>query len=146
MDLTGEVIDVHLHLVEASRRHGEAQQPVDPDHAVPARGKREGMEQAALAHVVRLGALADLAGPHVGVDVARLPRPVGEPADKGGRLVAAEVPAQRGVVALLQDVGPQHPPVRHTQPVCFSLSSAVEQAAANDEGAACWACVAGATG
>ena len=80
MDLTGEVIDVHLHLVEASRRHGEAQQPVDPDHAVPARGKREGMEQAALAHVVRLGALADLAGPHVGVDVARLPRPVGEPA------------------------------------------------------------------
>ena len=44
MDLTGEVIDVHLHLVEARRRHGEAQQPVHPDHTAPARGKREGME------------------------------------------------------------------------------------------------------
>ena len=47
------------------------------------------------------------------------------------------MPAQRGVVALLQDAGPQPPPVRHTQPVRFSLPSAVEQAATNDEGAAC---------
>ena len=61
MDLAGEVVDVHLHLVEARLRHGEAKQPVDPDHAVPARGKREGMEQATVtrAHVVGLGALAD---------------------------------------------------------------------------------------
>ena len=56
--------------------------------------------------MVGLGALADLAGPNVGVDVARLHRPVGEPADEGGRLVAAEVPTQRGFMALLQDVDP----------------------------------------
>ena len=53
------------------------------DNAAPARGKREGMGQAARARVVGLGALADLTGPHVGDDVARLPRPVGEPADVG---------------------------------------------------------------
>ena len=60
MDLTGEVIDMHLHLVEARRRHGEAQQPVDPGHPAPARGKRGGLDQAARAHVVGLGDLADL--------------------------------------------------------------------------------------
>ena len=37
------------------------------------------MEQAARAHVVGLGALADLTRPHVSVDVARLSRPVGKP-------------------------------------------------------------------
>ena len=73
----------------------------------------------------------------------RLPLLVGEPADQGGRLVAAEVPAQRGVVALLQNAGPRHlprippPPIRHTQPVRCPLPSAVEQATANDEGSAC---------
>ena len=107
---------MHLHLVEARRHHGEAQQPGDPraDHAAPTRGKREGMEQAARVHVVGLGALADLAGPHVSVDVARLPRQVGEPADNVSRLVAAEVPAQQDVEALRQDAGPQSPSVRHT--------------------------------
>ena len=77
--------------------------------------------QPARANVVGLGALADLAGPHVGVNVARLPRSVGEQVDEGGRLVAAEVPAQRGIVALLQDRGLSTPLVRHTQPVRFPL-------------------------
>ena len=70
------------------------------------------MEQVARANVVGLGALADLAGPNVGVDVARLPRPIGEQVDEGGRLVslAADVSAQRGVVALPQNAGLQSPP------------------------------------
>ena len=38
VDLAGEVVDVHLHLVEARRRHVEAQQTVDPDHAAPVPG------------------------------------------------------------------------------------------------------------
>ena len=75
VDLTGKVVDIHLHLVKARRSHGEAQQSVDPDHTAPARGQREGMEQAARANVVGFGALADLAEPNVGVDVERLPRP-----------------------------------------------------------------------
>ena len=36
VDLTAVVLDVYLHLVEARHRHGEAQQPVDPDHVAPA--------------------------------------------------------------------------------------------------------------
>ena len=51
--------------------------------------------------------------------------------------MAAEVPPQRGVVALLQDAGPKPPTVRHTQPVRLPLPSAVGLATANDEGAAC---------
>ena len=63
MDLAGEVIDVHLHLVKASC-YWEAQQPVDPTQACPCEREAGGdaitvMEQAALAHVV---ALADLTG------------------------------------------------------------------------------------
>ena len=42
------------------------QQPVDADLATPARGVGEGMQQAAGAHTVGPGALADLAGLHVG--------------------------------------------------------------------------------
>ena len=124
MDLAGEVVDVHLRLLGARRRHGEAQQPVDLDHVAPARGKREGMKQAARAHGVGLGALADLARPNVGVDVPGLARPVGQPADESSRPVAAEVPAQRGVVALLQDAGPQTPTSGTTQPVRLPLPPA----------------------
>ena len=47
-------------------RHGVAQQPVDTDYNAPARGEGEGMQQAAGAHMVGPGALADLAGLHVG--------------------------------------------------------------------------------
>ena len=57
-----------LHLVQARRRHGEDQQAVDPDHAAPARGKREGMEQAARTDGVRFTSLADLTRPNVGVE------------------------------------------------------------------------------
>ena len=92
MDLTAKVVDVHLHLVEARRRHGEAQQPVHPDHAAQARGKREGIEQGAPANEVGLGALADLTRPHVSVDVARLPRSVGEPADESSVLWRQKCP------------------------------------------------------
>ena len=62
--------------------------------------------------MVRLGALADLAGQHVGVDVECLPWPVGEPADEGGRLVAAEMPAARpaGCRGSPAGCGPSTPP------------------------------------
>ena len=73
MDLAGEVIDVHLHLVKASC-YWEAQQPVYPTQTCPC-GREAGgdaitvMEQAALAHMV---ALADLTG-LVGFNVVLLP-------------------------------------------------------------------------
>ena len=72
-----------MHLVEARRCHGDAQQPVSQDYAAPARGKQEGMEQAARANVVCLGVLAPLTQPDValGVDFARLPLQVGKPSD-----------------------------------------------------------------
>ena len=97
------------------------------------------MKQTSRAYVVRLGALADLARPDVGVDVARLTRPVGEPANEGNCLVSAEVSAQLRVMALLQDALPQPPPVLNAQTIHFALPPAVEQATANEEGSACWA-------
>ncbi len=74
MDLEGEVVDVHVYLVEARRRHGQApgHQPVDPDHAAVAglEGNLRRVYQTARAHVIRLGALANLARLDVGVDAA----------------------------------------------------------------------------
>ena len=105
---------MHLHLVrvEARLRHGQAQQPVDPDHTPPVRGERdplrEGMELAARANVVRLGALAGRTRPNVGVEAPGLARPVGEPAEES--TAGLWRPAQRGVVALLQGAGPQTAP------------------------------------
>jgi len=91
VDLAREVVDVHLHLVEARRRHGQSHEPVDPDHATPARRERERVKQTARSHVIGLGALADAARPHIGVNLASLTWPIGEPAVEGCGLVAAEV-------------------------------------------------------
>ena len=88
------------------------------------------MEQAALADVVGLGALAHLAGLDKGHDVPRLARPVGEPADEHGGLLPAKVPAERRVVTFLEDSRPQAPPVRHAEPVRLGLPPAVEQTTA----------------
>ena len=99
---------MHPHLVEARCRHGEAQQPVDPDHTTPARGEGEG-------GATGLGSLADLAGPHVGDEVARLPhsaRPIGEQADERRLLVPAKVSAKGCAVVLLQYACPQNTPRR----------------------------------
>ena len=79
------------------------------------------MSQAAGAHVARRGALADLAGQHPGEDVARLPRPVGEPADERRRLVTARVSAEGRVVALRQYACPLTPPVGHAQAVRLTM-------------------------
>ena len=60
-------------------------------------GKREGMEQAARADVIRLDALADLTGPNVGVYV-RVPGvalPVDEQVNESGRLVTGRWLAAR---------------------------------------------------
>ena len=135
MDLAREVVNMHLHLVETRRRHRQAHQPVDPNHAAAARREGQRVEQTARAHVVRFGALADLARPDVGDNIACLTRPEGEPADEGSRLVTTEMPAQRRVVAFLQDARLQLPPVGHAQAIRFALPPAVEQAAADDEGA-----------
>ena len=63
------------------------------------------MQQAAWAHII-----------------ARLPRPVGEPADESRRLLPAKVSAEGHVAALLQYACPQPPPrlVRHAQAVRFT--------------------------
>ena len=139
--LGGEAIEGHRHLVEARRRHGEAQQPVDPDYAAPARGKRGGMEQAARANAIRLGALVDLTR-------RGRRRPGSAPADS--RLVAAELPANgvssRWHSCRMRAIIPPPPPVRHAQPVHCPLPSAIEQAAANDEAPPAGRSVAGATG
>ena len=126
----------HLHLVESCRRRGQAEQPVDPNHAAPPRGQGKWVQQTAGAHMIRLGALADLARANIGGHIASLPRPEGEPADQRRRLVSSEVPTQRGVVALREDAPPQTTPVRHAEPVRLTLPPAVEQATANNEGAA----------
>ena len=101
--------------------------------ACPPRLRRaaQGIQQAAGALVVGLGALADLAGPYLGNDAARLPRPAGEPADERRRLEAAKVSAdgrtRRGTPAVC---GFETPPVGHAQAVRLTLAAAVEQAAA----------------
>ena len=105
------------------------------DHAAspPRReGSGRGWGRPRGARVVGLGALADLTGPHVGDDVARLPRSVGEPADEGSRLVATKGSTEgRGTPA---GYGPSFPPIRRTQSIGIPLHPAVEQAAVNDEG------------
>ena len=94
------------------------------------------MQKAAGAHVVGLGALANLARAYVGFHVPRLSRPEGEPTNQRSRLVPAEVSTQRGVVTFLENLPSQTPAIRYAEPICLPLAPAVEQAATNDESTA----------
>ena len=91
---------MHLDLVEARRRRRKAHEPVDANNASPPRRQRERVEQAARTHVLCLYALAGVASPDVLRDVAGLPRPEGEPAYQGRRLVPAEVASERRVLVV----------------------------------------------
>ena len=109
-DLAAKVVDVHLRQVEARRRHGEPQQPIDPDHA-PARGEGRGCNRPGGVHMVGLGVLANFARPDVDVDVARLTRPVGEPGQEpplrdGRAYLAASVRVSALVVAAAAAAAP----------------------------------------
>ena len=97
------------------------------------------MQKAAGAHVVCLGALANLAEAYIGFHVPRLSRPEGEPTNQRSRLVPAEVSTQRGVMILLENwlnLPSQTPAIRYAEPICLPLAPAVEQAATNDESTA----------
>ncbi len=67
VDLAGEMVGVHLYLVAVMGRPTIQSTPITP----PRRGG-----QTPRAHGIHLGALAGLALPHSGVDVAGLPGPV----------------------------------------------------------------------
>ena len=77
------------------------------------------MEQAARTHVLCLYALAGVASPDVLRDVAGFPRPEGEPAYQGRRLVASE----RRVVALLENAMSQVAAIGDAEPVGFALAA-----------------------
>ncbi len=64
------------------------------NNTAPPRRQRE-VEQAARTHVLGLYALAGVASPDVLRDVAGLPRPEGEPAHQGRRLVLTEVASEQ---------------------------------------------------
>ena len=134
MNLARQVVDVHLDLVEAVRRHGESHEPIHPNDAAPARGQRQRVQQAARAYVLRLGALTGVAGADIFGNVPRLPRPKREAPNQGGRLVPAEMPSEGCVVALPKDTLSEIAPVRDTQAVRFGLAASVKQAAPDHEG------------
>jgi hypothetical protein len=96
------------------------------------------VEQAARTHVLGLYALAGVASLDVLHDVAVLPRPEGESAYQGRRLVPAEVASERGVVALLENAKPQVAAIGDAKPVGFALASPIEQTTPDQERATRW--------
>ena len=95
------------------------------------------MEQAARAHVVGLGALGAAGKPRT--TARRRRRRASAPGSRrAGERGQPSCGGRRARPAGYRDTpagcGPSNPPVRHTQAVRFPLPSAVEQAAANDDG------------
>jgi hypothetical protein len=89
------------------------------------------MDEAARAAMLRLGPLARLARAYVLGHVNVLPHPEGEAANERPRLgpaASAEVPAERPVVALAENLRPQTPPRGNAEPVRSALPPPVQQA------------------
>ena len=90
--------------VEAGGRRRQPGDPVHPNRTTAQRRRRQGMEEPAQAAVLRHGVLARLARSHVLSDVDVLAHPEGEAPHQRTRLGSPEVPPERAVVALAEDL------------------------------------------
>ena len=106
----GQEVDVILNHVKSFRRCRELGNPVHPYHPVASARQLERKEEPARPAVVRLGALARLAGAYVFRDVDVLAHPEGAAANQRPRLCSSEVAPKRSVVALVSTCAHRPPP------------------------------------
>ena len=108
---------------------------VEANGPPPTRGNRKGHQQPGWGPMFRLDALAGGATPDEGVDVGQQLGPPYGATSQRERLVAAEVPPQRGGVKLRQHEAAQRRVSRDAQAVA-ALAAAVEEARPPNEGEA----------
>ena len=104
MDLARQEVHVYLYLVKPGSGRGQAHEPIYPDDPSTAAWRRERMEQPARPHMLCFRALVSVARANVRVHVAALAWPKGEATHQHGSLTSAEMPPERCVVALAEDV------------------------------------------
>ena len=92
------------------------------------------MKQTPRSDVFGLGALTGVTGADILADIARLAWPEREPSGQTGRLVSTEVPTKMGVMTLPEDALTKATPIGNAQPICFALTTAVEQPTPDQKG------------